>query len=210
MPRQTRKAQKRRKIICQDAMKWLPLQKNMDSIVTSIPEMEEMKMSMKEYPLFFRSAARACFDAVKDSGYAVFLQTDRKYHGWFDKSFHISAVAEEAGFYMVWHKIALRTDIGKTDLFRPTYSHMLCYTKTGAVGKPFPDVLARGEVTYSDAFGRDAVRRVCEYLKGQGVRTIVDPFVGSGTTVAVANELGMMGIGLDIDPAQCTKARLLR
>ena len=209
MPQKTRKVSRRRKIFCKDAMKWLPTQKNLDAIVTSIPEMEEMKMDIKEYIPFFRAAAMACMKSVKDTGYVVFLQTDRKYHGWIDKSYHTSFVAEEAGLHMVWHKIALRTDVGKTDLFRPTYSHMVCYTKLGSVGKPFPDVLARGDVTYSHAFGRDAVRRICEYLKAQGVRTIVDPFVGSGTTVAVANELGINAIGVDIEPSQCAKARLL-
>lgn len=199
-----------REIFCQDALVWLPTQKNLDSIVTSIPEMDEVGMNMADYLPFLRAAARACFAAVKDSGYAVFLQTDRKHRGhWVDKSYHISAAAEEAGFRMVWHKIALRTDVGKTGLFRPTYGHMLCYTKTGLVGKPFPDVLGRGAITYRNAFGRDAVHRVCEYLKAQGISTVVDPFVGSGTTLAAANELGLHAIGVDIDPAQCAKALTL-
>lgn len=207
--RKTRKLRAKRQIFCQDAMKWLPTQKNLDSIVTSIPEMEEMKMGLDEYIAFFRAAAVACMKAVKDEGYAIFLQTDRKYHGWIDKSYHISAAAEEAGLRMVWHKIALRTDVGKADLFRPTFSHVLCYTKKGPVGKPFADVFPRGEISYTHAFGRDAVSRVILYLKEAGIRTVVDPFVGSGTTVAVANEFGLHGIGVDIDPEQCKKARML-
>ena len=206
--RQTRKLRKRQ-IICADSMKWLPKQRGFDSIVASIPEMEELGLGYDKYIEFFRNAAALCMDAVKPTGYVVFLQTDRKYHGWIDKSYLLTDVAMEKGLRMIWHKIALRTDVGKTDLYRPTYSHMVCYSKEGHVGKPVPDVVARGEITYGHAFGRDAVRLVCSYLKANGVRTIVDPFVGSGTTMAVANELGMKGIGVDIDPEQCEKARKL-
>jgi hypothetical protein len=84
---------------------------------------------------------------------------------------------------------------------------MLCYSKTGKPGKLFPDVIRRGEVTYENAFGIDAVMSVLEYLKAQGVRSVVDPFVGSGTTVALANKLGMTAVGVDIDKAQCAKAK---
>lgn len=205
----TRKLNRRRQIVCADAMTWLPKQRNLDAIVTSIPEMEELGLNYKEYVAFFQAAAAAAMDAVKPTGYVVFLQTDRKYHGWIDKSYLLTDVAMKKGLRMIWHKIALRTDVGKTDLYRPTYSHMVCYSKEGRVGKPVPDVVARGEITYGHAFGRDAVRLVVAYLKANGVRVVADPFVGSGTTVAVANELGLKGIGVDIDPEQCRKARIL-
>jgi hypothetical protein len=86
---------------------------------------------------------------------------------------------------------------------------MLCYSKKGKVGPVFPDVLERGSVTYENAFGMDAVAAVLEYVKKQGAKTVVDPFVGSGTTVALANKMGLKGIGVDIDPKQCKKAMAL-
>ena len=196
-----------RTIVCMDALKWLPTQKNLSAIVTSVPEMEEVGLSLSEYEPFLRSAAQKCFAAVRGDGYVVFLQTDRKKNGWIDKSYLISDEAHASGWKMMWHKIALRQEPGTSGLFRPTYSHMLCYSKTGKPGKLFPDVIRRGEVTYENAFGIEAVMSVLEYLKAQGVRSVVDPFVGSGTTVALANKLGMTAVGVDIDKAQCAKAK---
>jgi hypothetical protein len=199
----------KRTIYCQDAIPWLEKQEGLDAIVTSIPEMDEMKMTFKEYIPFFRNTARRCLEAVKETGYCIFLQTDRKYKGWVDKSYLITGEAEALGMRLLWHKIALRVEVGKTDLYRPGYSHMLCYSKKGKIGIPTADVVHRGEVTYPNAFGMDAVRHVVGYLKKQGVKSVVDPFVGSGTVVAIANALGMKAVGVDIDKVQCEKARKL-
>ena len=207
----TRKAKKpERTIYCKDAIPWLQLHKKLDSIVTSIPEMDEVKLSFKDYVPFFRNTARLCLEAVKDKGYCIFLQTDRKYKGWVDKSYLISDEANKLGIRMIWHKIALRTEVGKADIFRPTYSHMLCYSKEGAIGIPVTDVVQRGEVTYANGFGIDAVKLVIQFLKKHKIKSVVDPFVGSGTVVAVANAMGLNSIGVDIDKNQCAKAKALQ
>ena len=203
----TRKQKKmKREVICKDALIWLKTQSELPSIVTSIPEMDEVGLKGEDYDTFFRKCAHDCMVATKPSGYCIFLQTDRKHHGWIDKSYLISDEAKKAGLHMMWHKIALRQDVGSSGLFRPTYSHMLCYSKKGKPGKVFPDVIHRGDVTYENAFGIDAVKQVLEYIRAQGIREVVDPFVGSGTTLAVANRLGIHAIGVDIDPKQCKKA----
>lgn len=188
-------------------MKWLEKQEGLDSIVTSIPEMEELKLKYEAYIEFLRKAARLCLKATKDTGYTVFLQTDRKHHGLLDKSYFISDEAHKLGYRMIWHKIALRTEVGKADIFRPTYSHMLCYSKSGKIGVPVADVVHRGDVSYGNAFGVDAVTLVIQYLKRNKVKKVVDVFVGSGTTLAVANLYGLDAIGIDIDKKQCEKAR---
>jgi len=198
-----------REVICTDARKWLPTQTNLASIVTSIPEMDEVKLNEAEYDVFFRDCAKKCLVATSPSGYCIFLQTDRKRKGWIDKSYLISNEAHALGYKMMWHKIALRQEVGTSGLFRPTYSHMLCYSKKGKPGKVFPDVMDRGDVTYENGFGIQAVHQVLQFLKVQGVKTVVDPFVGSGTTLALANDLGLHAIGVDIDPKQCKKAKTL-
>ena len=209
MPKKTRKASKR-EVICADALKWLETQKGLDCVVTSVPEMEEVKLKEAAYKTFVYEAVRKILKAVKDTGYAIFLQTDRKKNGWIDKSYWISDVAQELGYRMMWHKIALRQAVGTSGLFRPTFSHMLCYSKKGKPGAPFPDVIERGSVTYENAFGVDAVEAVLKYVKAQGAKTVTDPFVGSGTTIALANRLGLKGIGVDIDPKQCKAAAALQ
>jgi hypothetical protein len=214
MPTKTRKRKQtavpKRQIICKDALQWLPSQINLSAIVTSIPEMEEVGLTPATYEPFFREATRLCLTSLSSKGYAIFLQTDRKKAGWIDKSYLISDEARKAGFKMMWHKIALRQEPGTSGLFRPTYSHMLCYSKVGKPGKLFPDVIHRGSVTYDNGFGIDAVTAVLDYLKAQGINSVTDPFVGSGTTVALANKLGMTATGVDIDPKQCAKARTLK
>ncbi len=111
---------------------------------------------------------------------------------------------------MIWHKIALRSDVGKADIFRPTYSHMLCFSKDGPIGIPVADVISRGDITYANGFGIDAVKLVIEFLKKHKIKTVIDPFVGSGTVAAVANAMGLHAVGIDIDKKQCKKAKELR
>ena len=164
-------------------------------------------MKYEAYLVFFRNAARLCLEATKPTGYTVFLQTDRKHNGWLDKSYYIQDEAQKLGIRLLWHKIALRTQPGKTDLYRPTYSHMLCFSKKGAIGTPFPDVIERGTISYQNAFGVEAVKAVVGYVKGRGITSVTDPFVGSGTTLAVAELFGLPSIGVDIDEEQCIKAR---
>lgn len=199
-----------RQVLCQDALKWLSNNDNIDAIVTSMPEMEEVSMKIKEYESFFRAAAKACFKSMKDDGYCIFLQTDRKYHGWVDKGYWITDEAYALGFRSIWKKIAITKDVGKADLFRPTYSTMLCFTKKGTVGKLFPDVIHGGEKTYTHAFGVDAVSLCIEYVKSQGIKKVIDPFCGSGTTLAVANKMGLDAIGVDISKEACIAARKLK
>ena len=86
---------------------------------------------------------------------------------------------------------------------------MLCYSKEGPIGIPVTDVVQRGEVTYANGFGIEAVKLVIQFLKKHKIKTVTDPFVGSGTVVAVANAMGLKGIGVDIDKKQCAKARVL-
>ena len=86
---------------------------------------------------------------------------------------------------------------------------MLCYSKEGAIGIPVTDVIARGDVTYANGFGIDAVNLVIQFLKKHKIKSVTDPFVGSGTVVAIANAMGLKGIGVDIDKKQCAKAKVL-
>ena len=199
----------KRRVYCTDALEWLSTHKNLDSIVTSIPEMSELKIPYNQYVDFLEKAVTLCLQATKPNGYVIFLQTDRKHHGLLDKSYFISDVAHKLGYKMLWHKIVLRKEVGKVDLFRPTYSRMLCYTKNGKVGKVFPDVIHSGETTYTNGFGIDAVKLAIDYLKSHRIRTVYDVFVGSGTTLAVANKLGLNAVGVDNDASQCKKAMKL-
>ena len=42
----------KRTVLCRDSIKWLQDQKNLDSIVTSIPEMDELNLNYDDYIIF--------------------------------------------------------------------------------------------------------------------------------------------------------------
>lgn len=56
--------------------------------------------------------------------------------------------------------------------------------------------------------GVEACRVACQYLRDETqTRTIVDPFCGRGTVLAVANELGFDSVGIDVNARRCRAAR---
>ena len=46
-----------------------------------------------------------------------------------------------------------------------------------------------------------------EVVRTTATRTIVDPFCGFGTVLAVANQLGLDSVGVDLSARMCRKAR---
>jgi len=188
---------------CQEHMGTVP------AIVTSIPDMSELDMNEADYILFLRESTNRILQCLTDKGYAIFIQTDRKSKGLIDKSYHISDEAIRiCGFRMMFHKIALIRGVDVNDLYKPTYTHILCYSNKGKPGRSTPDVFNRGDVLYKNGAGKEAVLRCLEFLKKQKIETVVDPFVGQGTVILLAIQLGFKGgVGLDIDETQCVLAR---
>jgi hypothetical protein len=76
----------------------------------------------------------------------------------------------------------------------------------------YPDVLAAtGKMTWSQAMGVAACEVACKYvLSHTETRTIVDPFCGEGSVLAVANELGLAAIGVEISRRRAQRARSLQ
>jgi DNA modification methylase len=202
-----------REIVCADAIKWLEKQADhsLPNVVTGICDLDEISLDMTEYLKFFRKAADLICRKVKKDGYAIFIQTDRKYQRqWIDKSHLITNIALNNGLKMVWHKIVLLREVGRTDLHRPTYSHMLCYTVNGRPGAATPDVIPVSQRSYKNATPIEAAGRAIRFIaKNSPNKGVVDPFVGRGTVVALANKAGLYAIGIDIDPAQAEHARKL-
>jgi hypothetical protein len=60
------------------------------------------------------------------------------------------------------------------------------------------------------ALGSVACREACRWvLENTATRTVVDPFCGVGTVLAVANELGMDAVGVELNKKRARKARSL-
>jgi hypothetical protein len=199
-----------RTILCQDALEWLVTCQPLDNVITGIPDINEVSLGVTDYLAFFERAAHLILDKLHPDGYAIFMQTDRKINkSWISKSAILTNIAHGKGLKLVWHKIVLNRNVGKVDLFRPTYSHLLCFSKNGSSGAATPDVLPVSKRLYNNASPINAVVHAVNFIKrytGTG-NVIIDPFVGQGTIPVVANQMGFNVIGIDIDPAQVQKAQ---
>lgn len=193
-------------IICDDALNWLTMQRTIPNVVTGICDMDEMPgYDIHQYLEFFSKVVNLVFEKLQDNCYAIFIQTDRKYERrLIDKSYIITDIAKKHKVKMIWHKIVLHRNVDSTDLHRPTYAHMLCYSRNGTTGAATPDVIPVSKKTYKNATPPEAARRALLFVKKYSkVNLVVDPFVGQGTIPLIAREFGLRTIGIDIDPKQC-------
>ena len=61
------------------------------------------------------------------------------------------------------------------------------------------------------SMGVNACREACRFVRAEtNTQTIVDPFCGFGTVLAVANALAFDAIGVDLSARMCRRARNLR
>lgn len=215
-------------IICEDSLKWLTEQPDhsLGSFLTGLPDMNEVSMNLEDYILFFRKSASLIFNKMSKTSYAIFIQTDRKTDGnWIDKSYLLTDTAYHLNVKLLWHKIVLQREVNKIHLQRPTYSHVLCYSYMNKPSKCFPDVLPIGNKVYENSTPSTASEACSQFLSeiynkkstlnlGLGLdlnldikNTIIDPFVGRGTTILSLCSRGLSAIGIDIDKTQCIECR---
>jgi hypothetical protein len=184
------------------------------AIVTSMPDHSEMTLGFDGWKRWFTDAAEQICRKVDDDAVAVFYQSDVKHDGfWVDKSYLLSKGAEAAGSACLWHKIVCRVPPGQVSAGRPGYTHLLCFSRALRLlpGQSSTDVMpTRGEMPWPRAMGVDACHHVAKFLLAHTpCRTVVDPFCGLGTMLAVANAHGMDAIGVELSRKRAEKARTL-
>jgi hypothetical protein len=205
-----------RRILQDEALAWMaanPAEPNV-SVVTSLPDVSELQLDFDGWRTWFIDAARAVLRWVPPSGLAIFYQSDIRIRGvWVDKSYLVMRAAEEERADLVWHKIVCRKPPGTIALGRPSYSHMLCFTREPRALplRPGPDVLPdAGRAPWSKAMGVTACRVACRFLREEtSTRIVADPFCGRGTVLAVANAMGFDALGVDLSAKRCRAARRL-
>jgi hypothetical protein len=208
----------KRTIYCQDALSWLKTQAPLEgcSIITSMPDFSEFpKLTLQQWKEWFTQAAALVLSKTPENGVAIFYQSDIKVHGtWVDKAYLCQKAAEQTGHELLWHKVACRSTPGRITFGKPSYSHLLCFSKRARaqVEKSTADVLPEaGDVTWARGMGVRACLAACRFIQSHTETcTIVDPFCGHGTVLAIANELGMDAIGVELSPKRAKKAGLLR
>ncbi|HVP66000.1 MAG TPA: SAM-dependent methyltransferase [Anaeromyxobacteraceae bacterium] len=185
------------------------------AVVTSLPDVSELEeLGLEGWRRWFVKAVTLACRALADEAVAVFFQTDVKRDGaWIDKAHLVLCGAEDAGSRLLWHRIACRVPPGVTTYGRPSYSHLLCVSRELRIGpgQSAPDVLPRlGEMTWARAMGREACAAVARFLVDHtGCRTVVDPFCGMGSMLAVANEFGLAAVGVERSARRAHRARTL-
>lgn len=195
-----------------DALVWLREQSVLTdcSIITSLPDISEFPaFSLAEWKRWFVDAAALVMSRCPDDGLTIFYQTDIKRDGvWVDKGFLCQQAAETVDHKLRAHKMVCRTLPGQTTFGRPAYAHLLCFSKGVAldVSQSTADVLpATGQTTWTRGMGVEACKLACRLvMQHTPTRTIVDPFCGHGSVLAVANELGMGAVGVDVS-RKCVK-----
>lgn len=207
----------RRTVHQADALDWLAARGPLRgaSIVTSLPDVSELPaLGWDGWRRWFDGAAAATLASVPSDGVAVFFQSDIKREGlWVDKGFMVAAAAERLGMGLLFHKIVCRKAPGAVTFGRASYSHMLGFASVlrPSLRRTTADVLVdAGLMPGSKSMGVKACLDACRFVLAETpTRTIVDPFCGFGTVLAVANALGMDAEGVDISSRMCRRARSL-
>ncbi|HEX6836712.1 MAG TPA: SAM-dependent methyltransferase [Polyangia bacterium] len=199
-----------------DALPWLAAQGRIAgaSVVTSLPDVSELPgLGLDGWRQWFIGAARAAMGCVAGDGIAIFFQSDIRRHGvWVDKGALVAAAAVEAGMTLLFHKIVCRVPPGTATSGRASYAHLVGYARTARPPRrATADVLPDGGFRPGPrAMGVNACIEACQaVLRDTPTRTVVDPFCGWGTVLAVANAVGLDAIGVDRSARMCKKARTL-
>jgi hypothetical protein len=200
-----------------DGVAWLeraPLPAD-HAIVTSLPDVSEVpELGDRWAAWFVETVALACRQ-LADEAVAIFYQTDIRRGGrWIDKGYLVQRGAEAAGSHLLWHKIVCRVPPGIITMGRPSYAHLLAFSRGLRLdlGRSTADVLpSTGAMTWSRAMGVAACETAARFLLAEtACRTVVDPFCGLGTMLAVANAHGLDAIGVERTARRVRKARALR
>jgi hypothetical protein len=208
----------RRVVHHDDAIAWLIAQGRLEgsSIITSLPDLSELPaLGFAGWRRWFEDAAALAMQSVGDDGVAIFFQSDIRYEGlWVDKGALVTAAAARAGARPLFHKIVCRKRPGTITRGRASYSHLLGFSRAlrpsaaNATADVLPDA---GFAPGTKAMGVNACVDACRFILAEtDSRTVVDPFCGFGTVLAVANALGLDAVGVDLSLRMCRKARSLR
>lgn len=172
------------------------------SAVTSLPDVSEVNLTLAAWRSWFLDAVQLVVACVPDDGAAVFFQTDIKVEGrWVDKGALVVRAVEDAGAHVLFHKIVCRRQPGQMTFGRPGYTHLIAASR--ALRCPdvsgLPDVIVdAGRLPWVRAMGVRAAAQAVRFVKEHAqARVIFDPFCGVGTTLAVANTLGLDALGVE-------------
>lgn len=199
-------------VINQDITSYIKTVDQLSSVFTSIPDMEEINQKKPDdYINWFKNRALDIMQKTDPNGYCIFYQTDRKKKGGLiSKSSLLLQVASTLDLKVIYHKICTTTKPGKTNFFRPGYTHLICFSKKGTSGRATPDVFPSGKKIYKNATGFGACIEAFSFLQKKRINLVYDLFCGAGSIAFIGKKyFDMEVISVDIDPDQCRKTEEL-
>lgn len=204
---------------CGDAIEWLKAHDKFEgaSIVASMPDISEFtNYTLAQWKEWFTTTAALIMSRCPDDGVAVFYQSDIKYEGvWVDKAYLVQKAAESLGLEQLWHKVVCRVPAGIATFGKPSYSHILCFSKNVRLhdmSRSTPDVIGDlGDKTWVRGMGLENCLMITKFIATHTTSTrVVHPFCGEGSILAAANKNGLDGLGIERSPKRAEKARLLQ
>lgn len=205
-----------REVHCAEAIAWMKTRGVIPGAcaVTSLPDVSEVRLAVPQWRTWFLEAVRVVIETVPSDSAAIFFQTDIKHEGvWIDKGGLVVRAAEDAGAHLLFHKIVCRREPGLLTYGRPGYTHLIAVSREMKCPDvlPLPDVIVdAGRLTWVRAMGIRAAAHAVRFARDQAsAKIIFDPFCGVGTTLAVANSLGLDALGVEKSRKRSEQARAL-
>lgn len=208
----------RREVVQGDGVAWLR-RAELDAghaVITSLPDRSGLPgADLEGWRAWFVETAALICGRLADEAVAIFYQTDVRRDGrWIDKAYLVARGAEAAGARCLWHKLACRVAPGHATYGRPGYGHWLAFSRglRLEISASTPDVLPElGEMTWSRAMPMTVAVGSCRFLLDQtACRTVVGPFCGHGTILAVANAHGLDALGVELHKKRVKRSRNLQ
>lgn len=204
---------------CGDAIEWLKAHDKFEgaSVVASMPDISEFtNYTLAQWKEWFTTTAALIMSRCPDDGVAVFYQSDIKYEGiWVDKAYLVQKAAESVRMEQLWHKVVCRVPAGIATFGKPSYSHILCFSKgvrLHDMSRSTPDVIGDlGDKTWVRGMGLENCLMITKFIATSTTSTkVVHPFCGEGSILAAANKNGLDAWGIERSPKRAEKARTLQ
>jgi hypothetical protein len=207
-----------REIFCEDALSWLknyPISPE-SSLIASLPDISEFPgYSLEAWTTWFIETAKLILLKTPEKGVTIFYQSDIKLNSaWIDKSYLVLKAAQDSHDQLLWHKIICRHPPGTITFGRPSYSHLLCFSKGFSLDLSLSsaDVIPLiGEKTWERGMGLEACVLIAKFIKEQiNSKTIIHPFCGEGLMMATADFFGLQAIGIERSKKRAERAKSIK
>ena len=189
------------KLYNEDCLVTLNRNLDYDYVITSPPDFSELGWETTEinkYTNFLKERLGKL--NPKGNLVTIFISNRKSDGGIIEKDRLVIDIMLDKGWYLQSKKIWVKSY--KINQFRPNYTNILTFRKYKRFVPHIPDCWydefksASKDYTYN--FSETIVKEFIEKVTNEN-DTIFDPFIGSGTTLKICNELNRNCIGSEID-----------